>query len=78
MRVYELPADTAASVIHHGADESIEQTYRATRRWIKARGYRPAGPSREIYWPGAQAGASSLTEIQFPVFVTPQPVAVDS
>lgn len=68
MRMYELPAISAASVIHYGKDETIEQSYRAARRWIKEQGYTLAGPNREIYWPAAQA-QSSLTEIQYPLFI---------
>jgi DNA-binding transcriptional MerR regulator len=68
VRVYELPASTAASVIHQGEDETIEQSYRVARRWIKAQGYTLAGPNREVYWPEAHAQAS-LTEIQYPVLI---------
>lgn len=68
VRVYELPASTAASVIHQGEDETIEQSYRVARRWIKAQGHTLAGPNREVYWPEAHAQAS-LTEIQYPVFL---------
>ena len=77
MRVYELPAGTAASVIHQGADEIIEQSYRVARRWIKAQGYALAGPNREVYWPAAhaQADAGGLIEIQFPIFIGPKPIA---
>jgi DNA-binding transcriptional MerR regulator len=77
VRVYELPAGTAASVIHQGADEMIDQSYRAARRWIKAQGYTPAGPNREVYWPAAhgQADADGLTEIQFPIFLGPKTIA---
>jgi DNA-binding transcriptional MerR regulator len=78
VRVYELPASTAACVLHQGKDETIEQTYRVARRWIKAQGYQMTEPNREIYWPDAQAGASSLTEIQFPVFITPKPTSAGS
>jgi|RhiMethySRZTD1v2_1073278.scaffolds.fasta_scaffold2075320_1 GyrI-like small molecule binding protein len=71
-------AVTAASVLHQGKDETIEQTYRVARRWIKAQGYQVTEPNREIYWPDAQAGASSLTEIQFPIFITPKPTSAGS
>lgn len=71
VRVYELPASTAACVLHQGADDTIEQTYRATRRWIKTQGHQIAGPNREVYWPDAHAAASEVTEIQFPVLLKP-------
>ena len=71
VRVYELPAGIAASVIHQGSEETIEQSYRAVSGWIKAQGYAVAGPNRELYWPEAhaQASAASLTEIQYPISI---------
>jgi len=77
VRVYELPASTAASVIHQGSDETIEQSYRAVRHWIKAQGYTLAGPNREVYWPEAhvQDSAADLTEIQFPISIALKAIA---
>lgn len=76
VRIYELPAGTSASVIHQGNEETIEQSYQALRRWLKAQGHRPAGPNREFYWPEAHAhaGATGLTEIQFPISIAPKTV----
>jgi effector-binding domain-containing protein len=56
----ELPQatmDCAYSVI---GDESSEQAYVAVRRWMQIRGYRLAGPKREIY-------LQNMLEIQFPL-----------
>jgi hypothetical protein len=41
-------------------DESAEQAYLALRRWMQIRGYRLAGPKREIY-------LQNMLEIQFPL-----------
>lgn len=41
-------------------DESAERTYTAIRRWMNTRGYRLAGPKRELY-------LGQLLEIQFPM-----------
>lgn len=69
LQVYELPAASAACAIHHGSDETSELAYVAVRSWIKAHGYRIAGPNRELYWQGkvAQDGDSGVTEIQYPI-----------
>jgi DNA-binding transcriptional MerR regulator len=71
VRVYELPTSTAASVVHQGSDDTIEESYRAVRHWVKAQGYTLVGPNREVYWPEAhaQAGTADLTEIQFPISI---------
>ena len=77
VRIYQLPAGVTASVIHQGSDATIPQTYLAARRWIKAQGYAQAGPNLEYYWPEARehANAASLTEIQFPLSITPESVS---
>ncbi len=41
-------------------DESSEQAYAAVRRWMNVRGYRLAGPKRELY-------LGQMLEIQFPL-----------
>jgi len=73
--VYELPATTVASVIHHGAYNKFSQAYEALGRWIEASGYMVVGPNREIYLecsqPVRQDDDSYVTEIQFPVAKKP-------
>jgi len=44
-------------------DESAERTYAAIRRWVNIRGYRLAGPKRELY-------LGQMLEIQFPLAET--------
>jgi DNA-binding transcriptional MerR regulator len=45
----QLPAATLACAYSDGDDERSEQTYRAIAKWMNVRGYRLAGPKREIY-----------------------------
>jgi DNA-binding transcriptional MerR regulator len=58
--VKQLPAATLACAYSGLDDESSEQAYAAIRRWINVRGYRVAGPKREIY-------LGPMLEIQFPL-----------
>jgi len=45
----QLPAATLACAYSDWDDERSEQTYRAIAKWMNVRGYRVAGPKREIY-----------------------------
>jgi DNA-binding transcriptional MerR regulator len=56
----QLPAATVASAYSGPDDESAEQGYAAIRKWMNIRGYRLAGPKREIY-------LDQMLEIQFPL-----------
>jgi DNA-binding transcriptional MerR regulator len=56
----ELPQATLACAYSGMGDESAEQAYVAVRRWMQIRGYRLAGPKREIY-------LQNMLEIQFPL-----------
>ena len=56
----ELPHATLACAYSGMDDESAEQAYAAVRKWMQVRGYRLAGPKREIY-------LQNMLEIQFPV-----------
>lgn len=71
VKVYELPAETVASLIHHGAYNRLSEAYDAILRWIEANGYRITGPTRELYlqnsMPVRQDDESYVTEIQAPV-----------
>lgn len=71
LKCYQLPRATVASVIHHGAFNRIAQAYRALLRWIEANGYRPSGPTREIFLhisqPVSRDDNSNVTEIQVPI-----------
>jgi DNA-binding transcriptional MerR regulator len=71
VKVYELPACTAASIIHAGAYQTLSSSYHALAAWMEANGYRPAGSARELYLkigqPVRQDDESYVTEIQMPV-----------
>ena len=58
--VKQLPAATLACAYCGSDDDSAEQGYNAIRRWMNVRGYRVAGPKREIY-------LDQMLEIQFPL-----------
>jgi DNA-binding transcriptional MerR regulator len=72
IKVYELPAITAAAVVHHGSFATLPNAYKAVLKWIDENGYRICGPEREIYiytgkGPVRQDDPSYVTEVQFPV-----------
>ena len=71
LKCYQLPSVTVASVVHHGAFDHIAEAYGALLRWIETNGYRPAGPTREIFLhlttPVRREDVSNVTEIQVPV-----------
>jgi effector-binding domain-containing protein len=56
----ELPRITAACAYASSNDHDVEQAYDAIRKWMSTRGFRLAGPKREIY-------LGPLLEIQFPL-----------
>ena len=56
----ELPPVTVASAYSKSDDTAAEHVYDAIRRWMHVRGYRLAGPKREIY-------LGRMLEIQFPL-----------
>jgi DNA-binding transcriptional MerR regulator len=57
----------AACIIHIGAYDHINDSYRALGQWIDSNGYRIAGPSREIYLSPPDSDSGPITEIQWPV-----------
>jgi DNA-binding transcriptional MerR regulator len=73
VKCYTLPSETMACIVHHGAYNSLSQSYDALNAWIVANGYRPAGACREVYlYCGngrnvRQDDESYVTEIQCPV-----------
>lgn len=71
VQVYELPATTMASTVHHGSYATIGTAHEAVLHWIEANGYRIVGPDRELNLYHAQPirldDASYITEIQYPV-----------
>lgn len=67
IKVYELPACTVASLIHHGSPEGYTAAYGALMTWIAGSGYRICGPNRELYLRWEEDPQQNVTEIQFPV-----------
>ena len=64
----DLPTVKVASVIHHGAYNTLPQSYQMVLKWVEANGYQVDGPIREIYLqcgePLRQDDDSYVTEIQ--------------
>src|SRR5262249_53640889 len=58
--VKQLPAATLACGYCEPEDSAAEEVYRTLNHWMKVRGYRLAGPKREI-------DLGNLLEIQFPL-----------
>ena len=56
----QLPTATLACAYSGLDNESAERAYAAVRKWMTVRGYRLAGPKREIY-------LNQMLEIQFPI-----------
>jgi DNA-binding transcriptional MerR regulator len=56
----QLPEATLACAYSDPDDDRAEQTYEAIRRWMNVRGYRLAGPKREL-------DLGQKLEIQFPM-----------
>jgi effector-binding domain-containing protein len=56
----QLPSATLACAYSPSDDAGSERVYDAIRKWMTVRGYRLAGPKREIYLHG-------MLEIQFPL-----------
>jgi len=71
VKVHELPPETVASAMHHGAYDRLSEAYDALLRWVGSSGYAVAGPIRELYlqvsMPVRQDDESYVTEIQVPV-----------
>ncbi len=71
VQVHELSAATMAATVHQGSYNTLIDAHEAILQWIEVNGYRPAGPSREIYLyntkPIDHDDPSYITEIQFPV-----------
>lgn len=56
----QLPEATLACAYSNLDDASAEHAYAAIRRWMSVRGYRLAGPKRELY-------LGQMLEVQFPL-----------
>ncbi len=72
VKVYELPAVTAATIVHHGTFDTLNNAYPVVLEWIRTNGYRIIAPEREVYifngkGPIRQDDPSYVTEVQFPV-----------
>lgn len=71
VKVYELPEEKMASVIHRGSFLQLPRAYDKLIRWLDSSGYQITGANRELYHhyvlPPNPADESYVTEIQFPI-----------
>ncbi|MBQ1040664.1 MerR family transcriptional regulator [Micromonospora sp. C81] len=67
--VVDLPAvRTAATIIHHGAMDDVEESMQVLARWIEDNGYRTDGFAREVYLDYCpDAPEKGVTELQLAV-----------
>ena len=67
--VTELPgAADAATLVHHGAMASIDESWRALGEWVEQNGYRATGLFREVYLQSMPLPQDEwVTELQMPV-----------
>jgi effector-binding domain-containing protein len=65
----EVEGGLHASVMHKGPYSELESAYAALGQWIKANGYTPLAPARDIYLndPSMAEPAELLTEVLWPV-----------
>jgi effector-binding domain-containing protein len=67
----DLPTVKVASLIHHGAYNTLNQSYQIVLKWVEPNGYQVDGPIREIYLhyedTVRQDDDSYVPEIQVPI-----------
>lgn len=51
----ELPSGTAASTVHEGGDDTVEEAYEALRAWVAEQGGTPREDGWEVF-PGGDLG----------------------
>src|SRR5687768_12107039 len=71
VKVYELPGEMMASVVHNGHYNKLYQAHNALNAWIQTNGYSICGPSRDLYHyaqePFRDDDETYVTEVQVPV-----------
>jgi DNA-binding transcriptional MerR regulator len=66
----QLPAGAAATIRYVGPYTLLSRCYRALTEWIDDHGRHAAGPLREIYWAGPEAGIAPTnyeTQVVWPL-----------
>lgn len=69
VRLQELPAGEAATLLHRGPYEDVGSSWGRLTEWVDASGRRPGGPVREVYLSDPQTVAPEdlLTELVVPL-----------
>lgn len=65
--VVDLPPTDALTTLHHGAMDTISDTWQELVRQAEARGHRLTGPAREVYLEMSEDPTAWVTELQQPV-----------
>ncbi|MGW1463453.1 MerR family transcriptional regulator [Streptomyces sp. NPDC002308] len=64
VRVVELPAFEAATLVHRGSMDSVLSTEQVLARWLDTSGYRPVGYIREVNLECPEEKEKWVTELQ--------------
>ncbi|MET9767466.1 MerR family transcriptional regulator [Streptomyces sp. NPDC006415] len=67
VRVVELPAFEAATIVHRGAMDDVLPATHTLARWLEANGYRSTGYAREVNLECPPDRGQWVTELQEPV-----------
>jgi DNA-binding transcriptional MerR regulator len=67
LSIVDLPAGEHATLVHRGPIAAVLPAWQALARWVDTRGYRSAGPVRELYLECPEDPAGWVTELQEPV-----------
>ncbi|MGW8486560.1 MerR family transcriptional regulator [Streptomyces sp. NPDC055886] len=70
VRVVELPAFEAATIVHRGAMDDVLPAAHTLARWLEAHGYRSTGYAREVNLECPPDRGQWVTELQEPVAKT--------
>jgi effector-binding domain-containing protein len=65
--VVDLPPTAALTTVHHGAMDTVGDTWQELVRQAEAQGHRLTGPGREVYLEVPEDPSAWVTELQQPV-----------
>jgi DNA-binding transcriptional MerR regulator len=67
LETFDLPAIEAATIIHRGSMDGVEESYQTLVAWVEDHGHRAAGYAREIYLACPDNLDDWVTELQIPL-----------
>jgi DNA-binding transcriptional MerR regulator len=68
---FDLPAIEAATIVHHGSMDGVDETYQTLTAWIEDHGHRATGYAREVYLACPDDIDAWVTELQIPLDSAP-------